>query len=131
MNIHVSKNDTFAREIVTKVQQVRKCIMKHCISEFVFPTGRGPANTYRTQRVGRQESTRYGRLRRMNGGTGTGRWMSDTWQEYHCKRLLCHHHGIGVERSRWSNPQVTLHLIALLTKPGLGQKLKCPLDCMK
>ena len=53
MNIHVSKNDTFAREIVTKVQQVRKCIMKHCISEFVFLTGRGSVNTYKMQRVGR------------------------------------------------------------------------------
>ena len=34
MNIHVSKNDTFAREIVTEVPKVRKFIITHCISEF-------------------------------------------------------------------------------------------------
>ena len=99
MNTRVSKNDTVAREIVKEVQQVRKFIMKHCISEFVFPTGRGPVNTYKMQR-----GERYGRLRKTDGGTGTGRWKSDTWRECHCTRLLCHHHGMGAERSRPTNP---------------------------
>ena len=33
MNSHVSKNDTLAGKVVTKVQQVRKFILKHRVSK--------------------------------------------------------------------------------------------------
>ena len=45
MNTHVSLNDTFDRQIVANVQQIRKFVKKHSIREFIFPTGRRPVNT--------------------------------------------------------------------------------------
>ena len=49
--------------------------MKRCISEFVFPTGRGFVNTYKMQRVGKQSRRDTGGferrlLEREQGGGG-------------------------------------------------------------
>ena len=38
--------------LLQKFNKVRKFIMKHFISEFVLPTGRGSVNTHTMQRVG-------------------------------------------------------------------------------
>ena len=133
MNIYVSKNDTCARKIATKVQQVKKCIIKNCISEFVclFSVGRGPVNTFKMQRVGRQSQTDTGGFegRMMEREQVGGSQTLGEWRECHCIRFLCHLHGMGAGRSRQSNPQA----------PGLNTSLRrltrskrdCPLACLK
>ena len=66
MNTRVSKNDTVAREIVKEVQQVRKFIMKHCISEFVFSDWAGACK--HVQNAERWETVNeIGRLRKTGG----------------------------------------------------------------
>ena len=68
MNSHVSKNDTLAGKVVTKVQQVRKFILKHRVSKKKIPDWAGIC-----EGLG-DKVTEIGRLRKTGGGTGTGRW---------------------------------------------------------
>ena len=41
--------------LLQKFNKVRKFIMKHCISEFVLPTGRGSVNTHTMQSWGQSQ----------------------------------------------------------------------------